>query len=303
MREWLERPVMVWLTNSLRVERLALQAAELYASEGVPFRLLKGPAIARLAYDDPAERVFADLDLLVPAAHLDRAVALAVERLGGIVPTPEPRPGFAREFGKEVLVRVGGIELDLHRTLVAGPFAHHLGVDELFVDHSGVEVGGQVLPALGSSSLALHACCHAALGDYPVRLGALADLVRLSEAPAWSAGAVIATATSWRMRAVVQRAAHLAVALLDLPSEHPLQPLTGLDVPRVERLLLRSYLSPGRGYTRELAALATRPGLRARARLARALLWPTDEYLLARGTRRGAFARRSWQMLTGGGRG
>ena len=48
----------------------ALQAA------GIPFRLLKGAALALTVYDDPAERPMDDLDLLIPEGRVDEAVRI-----------------------------------------------------------------------------------------------------------------------------------------------------------------------------------------------------------------------------------
>ena len=85
---------------------------------GIESRVLKGVALAHTAYDDPADRVFADVDLLVPGDELTRAATVLTAALGAERPVPEIRPGFDDRFGKEAMLKVDGLELDLHRTFV-----------------------------------------------------------------------------------------------------------------------------------------------------------------------------------------
>ncbi len=58
--------------------RLSLDAAleswsSAFAADGVQPLLLKGPAFARWLYDDPSERTYIDLDLLVAPEQLEPA--------------------------------------------------------------------------------------------------------------------------------------------------------------------------------------------------------------------------------------
>jgi hypothetical protein len=288
---------MLWLTNSLHVERTALRVAELFGQHRVPHRFLKGVALAHVVYDDPATRAVADLDVLVPASHFDQAVALLAAETGADVPQPEPRPGFTRRFGKETVVRIGRIEVDVHRTLVAGPFAVTIDTTDLMAASTPFTLGDHTLHTLDAEGLVLHACCHVAVGDVPVRLGALHDLMRLAERLDWSAAAAASIAARWRIDAVTDRAVALADALLGLPADHPLLALRPHRVPRRQQLLLRSYLGPARGYTRELAAVAVVPGLGNRASYLRALLAPSPEYLHGRGRSRGGHLRNGLRRL------
>ena len=85
--------------------------------------------------------------------------------------TRELRPGFDREFGKDVLIRINGIELDIHRTFVTGPFGLTIPLEQLFASATPFAVGGRTLHALGGEEMFLQACYNAALGDRPVRWG------------------------------------------------------------------------------------------------------------------------------------
>ena len=299
----LEQRMMTWLVNALQVERVALRSAEVLQRAGVDFRVVKGVALAHLIYDDPSVRLFSDLDLLVPAQQLDQAVQMLRESLGAVEPVAEVRPGFAREFGKEVMLRVGRVEVDLHRTFVAGPFSGGIDIDELLSERAEVEVGGARLAVLGPNGRILHACYNTALGDHPVRLGSVHDLLRMTSRPDWSPDLVLATATRWLGRAVLQRAASLAVAVGGSDSPGPLHGFAAIAVPRRERWYLHSYLTSARGYTRELAGLAAIPGVRARLRYLRALVRPSDEYLRSRGWTERGHVRRAVQRIGGRNRG
>ena len=292
-RSRLEETLLVWLSHSVEVERLLLRIGECCARAGIPMRVLKGVALAHLVYPDPSQRVFADLDLLVPGDRFEEAVALARDELGGTQSVAELRPGFDREFGKDVTLQVGRVELDLHRTFVTGPFGLTIPLDDLFSDGTPLMVGGQTFTALEPVTMLLHACYNVALGDLPVRLCALRDLLLLCATPGADIDRVVVLARSWGGTAVVRRAAELAVAELSLPSSHPLSALTSLPVPRRERWALRSYLSPARSYSRPLASLLVIPGIRARVRYLQALVRPSAEYLASRGWTNASHRRRA----------
>ena len=71
--EELEQRWRAWLTHDVRVEHMLLQAVGALDRAGIDSRVLKGVALAHTVYDDPASRVFGDVDLLVPGHELSRA--------------------------------------------------------------------------------------------------------------------------------------------------------------------------------------------------------------------------------------
>jgi hypothetical protein len=286
-----------WMTQSLRVERVLLRVCARLVAAAVDVRVLKGAALARLVYADPAHRVFGDADLLVRAGDLETVRRVVCDELGGERPFPELRPGFDREFGKELLLRLDRVELDVHRTFVTGPFGLTIDLEHLFDHPTPFEVGGTELRTLGPNGLFLHACYNAALGDYPVRWGSLRDLLLVCERLDVDDQAVIAIARDWRATAVVRQAARTAIEVLDLGPMHVLSPLAELDVPRREERLLQSYLTTARSYRRALAALAVIPGVRARFRYARAIAVPSAAYLESRGWTKRRHVRRGLQRL------
>ena len=289
----------VWAVHCLQAERLLCQAHKSLQTLGLELRVLKGPALARIAYDDPAWRVFSDVDILVPSYQLDDAVGTLISELGAVPAVAQIRPGFDREFGKDVTVRVEGLELDVHRTFVSGPFGLTARLDRLFEDRTPIDIGSCRLSALGSADLFLHACFEAALGDYPLRLGALRDLVAVHARVPVDGREIAEVARSWRASAVVRRAARLACEVLELDPRHGLQRFSDLDVPRMESWLLRAYLTPARSYTRPLASVIVIPGVGARVRYALALAFPSREYLRGRAWTYRGHVRRAAHRLRG----
>lgn len=272
-----------WLRHSLMVERLLLRVAGCFEREGIEFRVIKGAAISRLLYSDPSWRVFGDLDLLIPSDRFDDAVHLATTELGGTQPVPELRPGFDHQFGKEALIRIDGIELDLHRTFVTGAFGLTIDLDRLFDGGTAFRVSGHSFTALSADALFLHCCYNLALGDHPVRLCSLRDLLLARQELDVDLDAVMRLAHDWRATAVLQRAAEIVVEALGRPYAHDLSRLAAISVPRSEAWLLRSYLTSARSYSRPLASLVVIPGIRARLRYALALMSPSEAYLDSRG--------------------
>ena len=272
-----------WSAHCLRLEQLLGLVWPLLTDSGIDVRVLKGAALARLVYSDPAWRLFGDIDLLLPSDRFDEAVRLVTQELGGQPAVAELRPGFDREFGKDATMRIGQLEADLHRTFVLGPFGLTIPLDSLFTGHTDFSIGSAAYRGLGPKELFLHACYEAALGDYPPRLVALRDLFFVHTAMAVDTGEVLETARRWRATAVVRRAARLTADLFGLAESHDLRRLGCIEVPRQEAWLVRSYLTPALSYTRPLASLAVIPGLRARARYTRALVAPSRAYLRSRG--------------------
>ena len=115
------RHAQLWV---LGLEHALAGVVDVLDGGGVDTRVLKGSAFARLDYADPAVRSYVDLDLLVRAADVDRAVALLSDA-GYRRTLAVPRPGFDRRFDKGVtFVAPTGFELDLHRAFVLLSLIH-----------------------------------------------------------------------------------------------------------------------------------------------------------------------------------
>ena len=97
----------------------------------------------------------------------------------------EPRHGFDARFSKGAcLERADDLELDLHRTLAPGAFGLRLGGAELFATRAAVSSRSprKAIAGIDRELAFVHACFHAALGDFPPRLVPLRDVVELHEA-------------------------------------------------------------------------------------------------------------------------
>jgi hypothetical protein len=283
----------------LDLERETVRTAKIFDQANVPFRMLKGPAWAHSVYPDPMWRGFGDVDVLVESSRWYRAVE-ALETSGGRRLFPELRPGFDGRFGKDAtFIMASGLEIDLHRTLVVGPYGLWIDGREIFSRApTRLDLGGYPVTTLDPQAAFLHACYNAALGDDPPRLAALRDVAQMAMSEGAAPEETFSLARRWRAVNVVRRAIDLAAGGLDLPLRQ-----TGLgirfagEVGRRDRILLSTYRGRGRGYTSQLAGTIAVPGLRAKAAYLFALALPQRSYLRARGYSLISFMRHAIQRV------
>ncbi len=269
------------MTTAVLLERTLVETASLLERAGVEFRVLKGTAVARLDYEDPALRSFGDVDLLVPSAQFDSAVA-ALEEAGHRRRYPEPRRGFDAHFGKgSCLVRPDGYEVDLHRTFAMGPFGLALPVDDLWRSSSAFHVGGRVFAALGPEERFMHACFHAVLGSPVPRLSALRDVAQMHLCRPLDGDRVLELAASWRAQAVVARAVDVTCQVLQLDVTTSLTSWAATYRPRRrDRRALRVYTDAGASYAaKSFGAVRAAPGLLGKARMLFGLAFPRRQYI------------------------
>lgn len=279
-----------WAFHALSLERRLVELSGRLEDAGIGHLVLKGPAFAHSVYPDPSLRSFGDLDLLVPGARFDDAIAV-VTAWGGRRRYPEPRPGFVGRFGKgAALVMPDGMEIDLHRTFVAGPLGIRIGLEGLFATAVPMAIGGRRLSRLAPEEAFLHACYHAVLGSKVTRLVPQRDVAQMLLTVELDLDRVHRLAGEWRGRAVVARAVSDAWRSLALPDDAPLAVWAAeYAASRAELRALRVYLGERRSYAAQAAAaVAAVPGWRAKAAYLRALLLPGRDYLASReGTYRG----------------
>ncbi len=285
------------LALDLTLERLLARTVRRFRSAGIEVRALKGPSFAHTVYPRPELRSFGDIDILVRGDQYDDAVALLVAN-GGNPRFEEPRPGFTRRFGKGVCVAIDGLELDVHRSFVAGPFGLSVDTESLFDDPVAFEIGHETIDALGPVPRFLHACYHAALGDEDPRAVALRDVAQMATASI-DHEAVLETARRWRAEIVVQRAVLLAWHAFGLDVDRPLLRAALAATPDAfQRRSLQAYVGRRRSYASQAAAgIRALPTNRERAAYASALLFPKRAYArerqgyMARWRKAGTLAR------------
>lgn len=296
--EEIEGRWQAWLAHAVRVERLLLDVVAVLTQAGVRSLVLKGVALAHAAYLDPGARVFGDVDLLVEPGRLHRAAAVVATRFEGERAEPEVRPGFDDRFGREVLVRVDPIEVDLHRTFVNGAFGMRIDLEGLFAAPSQVRIGGQDLDVLAPVERLLHAAYATVLSDWPPRLVAARDLAQIVLGSEPDVRAVVDRAHAWRGEAVLAAGIQHAWRVLRITARVPLWDWAQTHPgSRVDRALIGASRGPARGYTSQLTSLLAIRGIRPRAEFLRAIAFPSPEYRAARDLGRlglvGAGARRA----------
>jgi hypothetical protein len=268
------------------IEREAIRASAALADAGVEHRLVKGPAVAHRFYPDPSWRGFGDVDIFVDGSAWYRAVSV-LEAIGARRPVPELRPGFDSRFGKEAtLVADSGVELDLHRTLVVGPYGLWIDARRLLARRPDtMKVGGVVLPVLDASAAFVHACYNAVLADDPPRMIALRDVAQIALSGRFEAEEAVRLASEWRGQAVVAKAVELVQCRLgiDLSATPVGAAIPRRATPLSDRALMWTYRGAGRGYTSQLAGALALRGLADKVAYLSALARPQPSYLRSRG--------------------
>jgi len=269
----------------MSLEQELLELVGLLDRHGINHRVLKGTAVAHLDYADPALRSFIDLDVLVRADDFERTVRVLTD--AGFVRTlMEPAPGFDRRFDKgTTLIGSAGYELDLHRTFVLGPWGLVIELEDLWRD-GGQEfiVAGRPVRALSRDTRFMHACYHAALGDWPLRLSSLRDVVEMLLRIGDDAGPIRQLAARWHAEAVVAAAIADANRLLGIAPRTELERwAAGYPFSRREEARLALHTHPDKTFAAQaLSTLVALPRLRDKADYLRALLLPEPQYVADR---------------------
>jgi hypothetical protein len=295
----LEEVLQGWLAHSLRVEAMLLAVADELEKARVAYRVFKGVALANSVYADPALRVFADLDVLVPSPEFGRAAELLENALGANRALPELRPGFDARFGREAMLRSdNGLELDIHRTFVDGGFGLTVDLDEVFSSPRTFTLGRRDVTILPPAFQLMSSCYAAALGDWPPRLASQRDVVQLLETDAPSIAEVLDVARRWRAEAVLAHALRMAWQALEPRFTPPLVEWARSFRPKpIDRLLLASYRGPARGLTSKAAAVLAVPGISDKLAYLRAMALPQRSYLEQRRLSSGTHLRQALAQL------
>jgi hypothetical protein len=278
------KATMLWCLH-LEARLLELRA-EFAAAGEVDALLLKGSAIAHLDEDDPILRSSSDIDLLVRAEHMDRAVSV-LERLGATRPWPQRRRGFDRRFAKSVTMTMpDGVEVDLHRSLCDGVHGHRIPLPELFVDAEEFTLGGEQVGALCRPHRMLHAAYHAMLGSGAPGLLSLRDLAGYLSAPDLGPDRVVPIVERWRGEGVLQLAVLATIDALPVsaPAWQRWAETTAIDP--AEQAIIDRQRREGSSFGPAKVDLWRELGPRDKVAYATALLWPSAEHLSARQQRR-----------------
>jgi hypothetical protein len=251
---------------AVRIDGLVRAIARNFADASLQLRLLKGAATARLDHADPALRSYGDADLLVATRDYE-AACRALRGAGFQRRSPEFTPGFDSRFAKSVtFVSLDGLEIDLHRTIVYGPFSVGIPETDLWCPGPVMDIGGTPVEALETNRRFLHACVHTAVGAPEPRLTSLRD-VALIAAGSIDPDEIVSLAMRWKIEPVVARAASLVRAHLGVELDW----LSQLRAPRRD-FRMRCSLDEGASWaSATIGLLVALPSWSDRAALARML--------------------------------
>lgn len=288
------------MLHALRLERHLLRLGEAFEEAGVDIVVLKGPAVAHTMYPDPSWRPFGDLDILVRDSDWRRACSLLPE-LGFGRKFPEPRPGFVERFGHTAAhMNDGGLEVDLHRTLVGGPFGLWMDGEELFDHTEPFELGGRKFQRLDDTALFMHACVHASLGYRPPLLLPLRDVAQVASRGEPDRERLADWGRRWKLTVVYRHAAQALSTMLDVRLPDGLGLGSEERTPGRERRALEAYTTMRRSRGgKAVSSLRAIRGVRAKATYVGALLFPSREFLRFRsiGDERHRSYLRRWMVL------
>jgi hypothetical protein len=199
----------------------------------VPALAIKGPISAALCYGDLGLRTFSDLDLLIDAAHVERASRCLAEL--GYAPVFAVPPGWLQQLVRSDTERLychaDGVRLvDLHWELLPRGYTFSPATEGLFATTQSVRIGAAEVPTLGTEATLIFLLLHGIKHDWS-SLGWLCDvaeLIRRQRDLDWSA------VLAWSDKAGPRRFIDIGLALA-----HQL-----LDAPVPERVLQRGARDP-----------------------------------------------------------
>jgi hypothetical protein len=284
------------MVHALHVEKKLYEIGRALNEARIDFVVLKGPAFANSLYSNPAWRPFSDLDLMVSTANWRGACSvLAAEGYTRVI--PEPHKGFDERFGKAAAHRAeNGFEIDLHRTLVLGPFGLWLDPNELLEHTASVRIGGRQFRRLDDTASLINACLHAALGARPPFLLALRDVLQIANSEDVDWALLADWSKRWRLGAALRYAFETASQQLEVELPREAFAIVGSKARRTEVRALESYTTERRSRGgMPLATLKAIPGLRAKATYVAYLVIPDKEFLKARSSGKSSYLGR-WKV-------
>jgi hypothetical protein len=253
----------VFRFNAIQNELLAGELArilQLLGDAGIPVMPLKGIALGESLYGDPALRVCADIDVLVPPQHAIEAFHIVVA--SGYQPEfTQPRLlDLVARYGKHFVMtrqdRLRAYALELHSGLLWGGRLERDLLEEIWSEAAQRSFHG--VPAFALSAeweflyLAVHAAQHGWLAltwyvdlDRLCRRGAI-DWKRVSEKARWLGWEAAIRSSLAASASLFETPLDPALGSTPSPRRSRVPPQPELQVPSENLFLLRLLRTPGR---------------------------------------------------------
>jgi hypothetical protein len=155
---------LVQAVRCLALDRLAADLVGELEADGIPAIVLKGAAIATWLYRDRGERLYGDVDLLVPPGDWDRTAA-TLRRLGfadSLATMAHPRMESITSYPW----RRGADDVDLHCNLWGIGVKPERAWEVLSSLTVPMKVGGREVRVLAPAPRAMHVALHVAQHGY-----------------------------------------------------------------------------------------------------------------------------------------
>lgn len=282
------------LSGSQSALRLAAELAGLMRgleAAGVPVLAYKGPALALQVYGDASLRRFADLDLVVAPAALERAIGA----LRGLGLAEEP---FASPAQRAALIRDGhhlslhgrSAVVELHWRFGKRAFGFREALDGVWERRETLTLAGAAVPVLGRGDHLLALAIHASKGVWSSLEWTLSLAVLARDLPEGEWAAVAARARAWGCVRALQVGLLVSEELFSTPA--PASAWAHLPPPPAARRLARGVAARVLAGSTSPSAyfgtqLALRPGVIPKLRFVlRSLFVATPDDWAVEGARR-----------------
>jgi hypothetical protein len=201
-----------YASHTVRIANEAVRLLGLLEGGGIPALILKGPALALMAYGGVSMREYGDLDLLVHRDDLVPAAELLIS--AGYSPRTWDREAFESGFFSNTsddFATVGGKSVvDLHWGILTWYFPFGPDEDALWSRSETIRIEGNELRMLAATDHLLFLCAHASKHGWH-DLASVADIAALMQArPEIDLGALIDEATRLHSRRILLLGLYLA---------------------------------------------------------------------------------------------
>lgn len=232
---------MAMTNRRIVYDREVAKVLDALVGAGISVRVVKGASLGAIDYPDVQQRPTSDLDLVVRPQQIRDAIQV-LQQHAGVWINPEPAPGFLEEVAKGATVALpSGLEVDLHRILVWGPFGVRLDPDDLWKRSRSVNVAGATHETLGLEETFVHICLHLmVLGSVKAR--EVRDVAQLAMTTEFDPERAAEIAQRWGVATLVAGAVLMAERELAMP--YSTMPLVGwareFAVPVADRMWRRT---------------------------------------------------------------